>query len=53
MCIRDSNDIVKESLEKGLFVAGAKNNTLRIAPPITIEREILDKGMEILAKLLA
>ena len=48
-----NNDIVKESLEKGLFVAGAKNNTLRIAPPITIEREILDKGMEILAKLLA
>ena len=47
------SDLVKESLDKGLFVAGAKNNTLRIAPPIVIKKEILDEGLKILAKLLS
>ncbi len=47
-----TSDIVKEALEKGLFVAGAKNNTLRIAPPIVIKKEILDEGLEVLEGLL-
>ena len=48
-----NSDIVKKSLENGLFVAGAKNNTLRIAPPIVIKKDILAEGIEKLAKLLA
>ena len=47
-----NSEIVKQGLEKGLFVAGAKNNVLRIAPPIVIKKGILDEGLEILAKLL-
>ncbi len=48
-----NSEIVKESLNQGLFVAGAKNNVLRIAPPIVIKKEILDEGLGILNKLLA
>ena len=45
-------DIVKKALDKGLFLASGKGNTLRVAPPLVIAKELLDQGIEILASCL-
>lgn len=45
-------DVMMACLEKGLIVCTAKNNVLRLAPPLTIEPEVLQKGLEILLDVL-
>jgi len=47
-----SGDVCKECLENGLLILTAKNK-LRFLPPLTITYEEIDKGMEILKKVLA
>ena len=44
-------DIVKLGLENGLLLLTAKDK-LRLLPPLTITYEEIDKGMEILSRLL-
>ena len=44
-------DIVKQGLENGLLLLTAKDK-LRLLPPLTITYEEIDKGMEILERLL-
>lgn len=41
-------DIVQKCLEKGLLVLTAGFNTVRIVPPLVIEKQEVDKGIEIL-----
>ncbi|NLV81538.1 MAG: aspartate aminotransferase family protein [Synergistaceae bacterium] len=45
-------DIVKKSFENHLLILSAGNNTLRFAPSLTITRDTIDKGLEILEKVL-
>jgi len=45
---------MKEALKKGLFLqlAGPFVNVIRVAPPITLEYTLIDKGFEILLNVL-
>jgi 4-aminobutyrate aminotransferase/(S)-3-amino-2-methylpropionate transaminase len=45
-----SSKVIKKCLSKGLMIlkAGLYNNCVRLHPPLTTEREILDAGLEIL-----
>jgi len=45
-----SSKVVKECLSNGLMVlkAGLYNNCVRLHPPLTIEEDLLDSGMDIL-----
>lgn len=45
-------DIVKKAFEKHLLVLSAGNNTLRFAPALTITRDQIDKGLEIVDSVL-
>ncbi|MCL5411180.1 MAG: aspartate aminotransferase family protein [Patescibacteria group bacterium] len=44
--------IVTESRKNGLHVVGDCENNLQIMPPLTIERAVLDEGIEILVKII-
>jgi predicted acetylornithine/succinylornithine family transaminase len=46
-------DVVAACLERGLLVGSAGEHTLRLTPPLTITREELDSGLELLAEVLA
>jgi acetylornithine/N-succinyldiaminopimelate aminotransferase len=55
MALRESvpaKDVMMACLEKGLVVCIAKNNVLRLAPPLTIETDVLQQGLEILIDVL-
>ncbi len=45
-------DVMMACLDKGLIVCVAKNNVLRLAPPLTIETDVLHKGLAILIDVL-
>ncbi len=45
-------DTVKKCLEQGLMLLTAGKNVLRMLPPLTITYEEIDKGLEILKKVL-
>ncbi|MCK5114474.1 MAG: acetylornithine/succinylornithine family transaminase [Phycisphaerae bacterium] len=45
-------DIWKKCMEAGLIICVAKNNVLRVAPPLTIEQDVLGQGLEILIKVM-
>lgn len=49
---RTAADCCRECLENGLLVLTAKDK-LRLLPPLTISYEEIDKGVDILAKVLA
>ncbi|MCE4603749.1 MAG: acetyl ornithine aminotransferase family protein [Aeropyrum sp.] len=44
--------VLERSFKRGLLVIGAGASTVRIAPPLVIEEELLDKGLNILADVL-
>jgi acetylornithine/succinyldiaminopimelate/putrescine aminotransferase len=48
-----SADFVKACLAEGLLVIPAGHETVRIYPPVNIDRENLDKGLSIIEKVLA
>jgi acetylornithine/succinyldiaminopimelate/putrescine aminotransferase len=48
-----SADFVKACLAEGLLVIPAGHETVRIYPPVNIDRENLDKGLAIIEKVLA
>jgi acetylornithine/succinyldiaminopimelate/putrescine aminotransferase len=43
-----AKDIMMKCMENGLIICIAKNNVLRVAPALTIEDGVLDKGLAIL-----
>ena len=47
-----NKDLAKALMERGLLVLTAGQNTLRLLPPLTISKEELEKGLEIMAGLL-
>ena len=48
----DINKYVTNARENGLLILTAGNNTLRILPPLNIEKKDLIKGLEILKKII-
>ena len=49
---RPAKGIMSACIDRGLLVCVAKNNVLRLAPPLTITDAELDAGMEILTDVL-
>lgn len=47
-----AKDIVSESLKEGLLLVGAGNNVVRFFPPFNVTPEEIDRGIEILEKVL-
>jgi acetylornithine aminotransferase/acetylornithine/N-succinyldiaminopimelate aminotransferase len=45
-------DIMKKSLEKGLIVGIAGNNTIRFTPPLIITKEEIEEGINIFKEVL-
>jgi len=41
------NSLIKEAFKKGLLLLGAGESSLRIAPPLIIQREEVDEGLSI------
>ncbi len=39
--------IVASSFERGLITLGCDKNTIRIAPPLNIMRELIEEGLQI------
>ncbi|MEM9418122.1 MAG: acetylornithine/succinylornithine family transaminase [Planctomycetota bacterium] len=48
-----ATDVVNRSLEQGLMINGTQSETLRIAPPVTITSDELDRGLDQLEKVIA
>lgn len=48
----ETNNIVFRAFEKGLIILTAGPNVLRIIPPLTIEQELVDKGLELLEETI-
>ncbi len=49
---REAKPLMMTCMDRGLLVCIAKNNVLRLAPPLTISESDLDAGMEILLDVL-
>ncbi len=47
------DDVVLRAFRKGLLILGAGLNVVRIAPPLVIDRETLDLGLDIFEQALA
>ncbi len=48
-----AGDVVLRCLDRGLLIGNAGNDVLRLAPPLTIGRDDLDRGLDILKSVLA
>ncbi len=47
-----AKDVMMKCLDRGLIICIAKNNVVRMAPPLTIEEDVLEKGTDILIDVL-
>lgn len=47
-----AKDVVSKALENGLLLVGAGNNVVRFFPPFNVSKDEIDKGIEILEKVL-
>ena len=50
--VEPANDIVKRGWEEGLLVLTAGEHTLRLLPPLVIDRDELARGLSILEKII-
>ena len=50
--VESANDIVKRGWEEGLLVLTAGEHTLRILPPLVMDRAALERGVSILEKII-
>lgn len=50
---KDPTDLVKAARERGLLLITAGVNTIRIVPPLIIEDEVIEEGLNILDKTFA
>jgi predicted acetylornithine/succinylornithine family transaminase len=51
--VESANDIVKRGWDEGLLVLTAGEHTLRILPPLVIDRDALARGVSILEKIIS
>jgi acetylornithine/N-succinyldiaminopimelate aminotransferase len=51
--VESANDIVKRGWEEGLLVLTAGEHTLRILPPLVMDRDALARGVAILDKIIS
>jgi acetylornithine/N-succinyldiaminopimelate aminotransferase len=51
--VESANEIVKRGWEEGLLVLTAGDHTLRILPPLTMDRDDLARGVSILEKIIS
>ena len=51
--VESANDIVKRGWEEGLLILTAGDHTLRILPPLIMDKDDLSRGASILEKILA
>jgi len=49
---KELQEILTECFKKGVLVIGAGVSTLRLAPPLSIPEDLLEKGLEIIADIL-
>lgn len=49
----DPKDIINQSIDNGLLLVSAANNTIRFVPPLIISDEELQKGIDILDKVIS
>ncbi|PWW72252.1 acetylornithine and succinylornithine aminotransferase [Tuber magnatum] len=49
---RDPTSLVKEARERGLLIITAGTNTVRFVPPLVIEEETMNKGLDIFEKAM-
>ena len=49
---REVGEVITRCFKRGLLVIGAGLSTVRIAPPLTIEEDLLDKGLDILEEAI-
>ena len=49
---RDPTNLVKEARERGLLVITAGTNTVRFVPPLVIEEEVMNEGLDIFEKAM-
>jgi 4-aminobutyrate aminotransferase len=45
--------IIEQAFRRGLLILGAGDNTIRLSPPLTINRDQADFAMEVLEDCLA
>lgn len=48
----DPSEIINKLIENGLLVLSAGKNVIRFLPPLVITYDEIDKGLEILKKVL-
>ena len=51
--VESANDIVKRGWDEGLLVLTAGEHTLRILPPLVMDRDALARGVSILEKIIS
>lgn len=49
---KELQEILTECFKKGVLIIGAGVSTLRLAPPLSIPEDLLEKGLEIIADIL-
>ena len=49
---RDPSGLVKAARERGLLVITAGTNTVRLVPPLVIEREVAEQGLDVLEQAM-
>jgi len=47
---KSPGELVKKCIENGLLIIGAGETVLRVIPPLTVSKEELDKGIDIIIK---
>jgi len=50
--IEETSKVIERAFDLGLIVTHFSGNVLRIEPPLTIERETLDEGLDVLEKAI-
>jgi acetylornithine/N-succinyldiaminopimelate aminotransferase len=48
----DKSKVINKCLEKGLLLVGAGEDVVRVVPALNITKEEIDKGLDILDKVL-
>lgn len=50
---RTASELVREGLERGVHLGSAGDRVLRLAPPLIVSEDELDRGLEVIAEMLA
>ena len=50
--VKELREVLEKCFKRGLLVIGAGLSTVRIAPPLTIDRELFIRGLEILGDVI-